>query len=289
MLSRSTLLHLRVPFSLFLLPVFLFALGQVEHASLTKVLLVFSILHFLLYPASNGYNSYFDRDKSSIGGLRTPPPVSRQLYRTSLALDAIALLIGLLVGWQFVIMLLLYGLVSKAYSHPSIRIKRYPWTSWLVAGFFQGCFTFFMVAVGIAPSNLVGLISPRLFFAGFLCSLVLWGSYPMTQIYQHQEDRNRGDITLSQLLGITGTFHFTAVMFLLASMGFILYFKTFFNMHQAAIFLIGMLPVVIYFGYWYTKVRENPDKADFDHTMKLNLISSMCLNACFLAIYFLNS
>ncbi len=44
---------------------------------------------------------------------------------------------------------------------------------------------------------------------GILCTLVLWANYPMTQIYQHDEDFKRGDITLSYRLGIKGTFVFT--------------------------------------------------------------------------------
>ena len=123
MISRSTLLHLRIPFSLFLLPIFLFAVSISNNPFLGNVLLVFFILHFLLYPASNGYNSYFDKDEGSIGALKNPPEVSLQLYRVSLLLDGIAILLGFLINWQFVVMIFIYGIVSKAYSHPSIRLK----------------------------------------------------------------------------------------------------------------------------------------------------------------------
>lgn len=288
MLTRSTLLHLRFPFSLYLLPIYLFALSQVVQVSWPNALLVFFILHFLLYPASNGYNSYFDRDESSIGGLRQPPPVNQELYWVSLALDLIALLLGLIISWQFSVMLLVYGLVSKAYSHPKVRIKRYPWLSWLVAGFFQGCFTFIMTVMGVQETNFHQGMALQLYLAASLSSLMLWGSYPMTQIYQHQEDLQRGDITLSQQLGILGTFHFTAALFLVASAGFFVYFRSYFNLTQGILFLGCMVPVVLYFGFWYLKVRQNPDAADFDHTMKLNLISSLCLSICFVALYLLN-
>ena len=288
MLTRSTLLHLRIPFSIYLLPIFLFALSQVGFTAWPNAVVVFFVLHFLLYPASNGYNSYFDRDESSIGGLRQPPPVNKELYWVSLVLDLIAVLTGLFISWQFSLMLLIYGLVSKAYSHPNIRIKRLPWASWLIAGFFQGWFTFFMVAIGLTENTLIEILKPDLLIAGLLSSMVLWGSYPMTQIYQHQEDKRRGDITLSQRLGIKGTFHFTGLAFLLASAGFIVYFQIYYNMLQAVIFMVCMLPVIVYFSSWYWKVRGNAGLADFDHTMQLNLISSLSLNSCFLILYFLN-
>src|SRR5690554_7006697 len=41
-------------------------------------------------PASNGYNSYFDKDEESIGGLETPPPINKALLHYSFFFDAIA-------------------------------------------------------------------------------------------------------------------------------------------------------------------------------------------------------
>jgi len=289
MFSRSTLLHLRFPFSFFLLPVFLFAWSQSTSYSWYNAILSFIILHLLVYPASNGYNSYFDRDQSSIGGLRVPPPVSQELYWVSLALDGVAVLLGLLISWQFSLMVLVYGLVSKAYSHPSIRIKQYPWSSWLIAGFFQGFFTFIMSLSGIVENfSLHQVLQPKILIAAFLSSLILWGSYPMTQIYQHEEDKQRGDITLSYKLGILGTFHFTAAVFSLSVLAYLWYFYHFHTWYQGLIFISSMLPVTTYFAFWYFKVRKNKAEADFDHTMRLNQVSAICLNTCFAILLLLN-
>ncbi|MFI5187293.1 MAG: prenyltransferase, partial [Chitinophagales bacterium] len=64
MLRRSTIQLLRFHFSLFLLPVFLFALSQLNTINWQNAAIVFFILHVLVYPASNGYNSYMDRDQT---------------------------------------------------------------------------------------------------------------------------------------------------------------------------------------------------------------------------------
>ncbi|MEM8895006.1 MAG: ubiquinone biosynthesis protein UbiA, partial [Bacteroidota bacterium] len=149
-MKRSTWLHLRIPFSFFLLPVFLFAVSILDQLDWWLAVIVGVILHIFLYPASNGYNSYFDKDEQSIGGLKNPPKVSKELYWISLLFDGIALAVGLWISWQFAVMLLVYGLVSKAYSHPSIRLKKMPIIGWITAGFFQGYFTFLMVIVGVA-------------------------------------------------------------------------------------------------------------------------------------------
>ena len=150
MFSSSSWLHLRIPFSYFLLPVFLFSLAVSPNISVQPLLWTFIIIHFLLYPASNGFNSYFDKDEKSIGGLKHPPPVNKGLYYLSLVFDAVAIMLGaMLINLPFAVMLFVYGLVSKAYSHPKIRLKKFPITGWIVAGVFQGLFTFMMCYMGI--------------------------------------------------------------------------------------------------------------------------------------------
>jgi hypothetical protein len=63
---------------------------------LVKRLLVFFIWHFLAFPASNGYNSYFDRDEQSIALLEKPPEVDISLYYFSLFIEVLAFGLGLL-------------------------------------------------------------------------------------------------------------------------------------------------------------------------------------------------
>ncbi|MEM9675926.1 MAG: UbiA family prenyltransferase [Bacteroidota bacterium] len=281
MITRATWLHLRIPFSFFLLPVYLFALSVSEDFSVFNALLAFFIIHFLLYPASNGYNSYFDKDEGSIGGLEHPPPVQLELYRTALLMDVAAIVLGLLISIEFTIMLFIYGLASKAYSHPAVRLKKYAIGSWFIAGFFQGFFTFLMVYVAANEVSLFQIDQPKVWVGAALSSFMLWGSYPMTQIYQHEEDSKRGDITLSYRLGILGTFHFTALIFGLATFGFGLYYFFYFSALQAWLYPVFLLPVLGYFFYWYFQVRKDHSLADFHHTMRLNFISGLCLNLFF--------
>ncbi len=284
MFTRSAWLHLRIPFSFFLLPVFLFALSLSPNLNESRLLIVFVALHFFLYPASNGYNSYFDKDEESIGGLKNPPKVTRGLYYLALLFDLIALGLGLLISWEFTAMLFIYGLVSKAYSHPAVRLKKYAWTSWLVAGFFQGFFTFLMAYMGLNDFSLSLLWRAGILIPAFLTSMILWGSYPMTQVYQHGEDARRGDKTLSLKLGVRGTFHFTAIFFTVSVLLFAWYFAAFFRAEYALHFLLALVPVLLFFGYWYIRVRKDAGAANFGNTMFLNFLSALCLNAFF--IYF---
>jgi 1,4-dihydroxy-2-naphthoate octaprenyltransferase len=286
---RSALLHLRIPFSYFLMPVYFFAVAISPNPNESRLLWVFVILHLLLYPASNGFNSYFDKDEKSIGGLKNPPPVNKILYYLALSLDALALILGYLkINVLFTVMLLIYGMVSKAYSHPSIRLKKYPYLGWFTTGFFQGLFTVMMCYIGLNNFGIENLLLPQVLVPAVLTSVMLWANYPMTQIYQHDEDAKRGDITLSLKLGIKGTFLFTAIFFTAASIGFIIYFIEFHSIKYAWHFMLFLTPVLLFFGFWFLKVLRNETYANYGNTMTLNFISSTCLCAFFI-YFFLNS
>lgn len=287
-MKKSTLLHLRIPFSYYLLPVFFFAVATIEaEVGRQSFWMVFVILHFFVYPASNGYNSYFDKDEGSIGGLKNPPKVSKELYNVSILMDLAGLVLACFVNIQFALMVLVYGLVSKAYSHPKVRLKKYPYWGWYAAGFFQGYFTFIMCVIGIAGLSFHEVFTIVYQFPAVLCTLLLFGSYPMTQVYQHEEDYKRGDRTISIILGVLGTFYFTAGLFALATAGFVLYFYLFYDLFTSIVFLATLSPILIFFFIWYIKVRKDASNANFENTMRLNFISSTAFNLFFLGLWIL--
>lgn len=291
MLKKSTWLHLRIPFSYFLLPIYFFGISISPNLSESGLLWLFIILHLFIYPASNAFNSYFDKDEKSIGGLKNPPPVDKNLYFAAQLFDIIGL--GLAVwqfkgNWNLVAMLAVYILVSRAYSHPSIRLKKYAFLSWFIAGLFQGAWVVWLIYVGLNNFPFLNILKPHVLIPGLLASAILWGSYPMTQIYQHEEDSKRGDITLSIKLGIKGTFLFTGLFFGLASLLYVLYFREYHQMKYAWAFLGSMSPVVLFFGWWFISVLKDEKKANFSNTMRLNFISATCLGGFFL-YFFLNS
>jgi 4-hydroxybenzoate polyprenyltransferase len=284
---QDTIKLLRIPFSLFLLPIYLFALSNIpqEHFYPFQAILVFLIIHLFVYPASNGYNSYFDRDEGSIGGLKYPPKVTKELFWVVVGLDVLSVALSLLISIPFALLILIYLFVSKAYSYDKIRLKRYPIISTTVVIFFQGAFTFFLVPYGsgvpmetiLEPSNLAMALVSTLFLAG---------SYPLTQVYQHEEDSRRGDRTISLLLGVHGTYLFSAVSLLLASA---LLIRTYLQLGQpqnAILFVFFSAPVLVVFIGWYLAVRKDGGAVNFENTMRMNKASSLCLGLAFLSIIF---
>lgn len=280
MLQRSTIQLLRFPFSFFLLPVFLFALSQVPDLHTGRALLIFFILHLVVYPSSNGYNSYMDRDEGSIGGVEKPLKPTRQLFLISMGMDIAAVLLSLLVSWLFAACIVAYILASRAYSYRGIRLKRYPVVGYLTVVIFQGAVTFFMVYHGSSLSKttevpLVGMLASSLLIGGF---------YPLTQIYQHEADRKDGVRTISAVLGYRGTFIFTALVYS-AAMGLLFYL--FVNKGATTKFLVlatCMLPILVYFFIWAARVWKDENVADFTHTMRMNLLASVCTNIAFLIL-----
>ncbi len=286
MFSKSSWLHLRIPFSYFLLPVFLFSLSVSPNISEQPLLWTFLIIHLLLYPASNGFNSYYDKDEKSIGGLKNPPPVNKGLYFLVLIFDVAAIVLAITkVSVDFAWMLFLYSAVSRAYSHPWVRLKKYAFGSWFIAGLFQGAFTFIMCYMGVNKYEFMQAMKPGILIPALLSSIMLWANYPMTQVYQHEEDAKRGDMTLSLKLGIRGTFYFVLIVFSFAALAFVWYLSSAFALHYAFVFLMALSPVMLFFLFWFYQVYKDASKANYTYTMWLNFISATCLNAFFVYLF----
>lgn len=284
MLHKSTLQLLRFHFSLFLMPVYWFALTQLVNINWSRALFIFIILHLLVYPASNGYNSYMDRDETPVGGLKNPMQPTKQLFYTTIAMDVIAVTISFFISWYFATGILLYIMASRAYSYRGIRLKQYPFIGYLTVILFQGAVTYWLVYHGSSEAlytkaSLSGMIAASLLIGGF---------YPLTQIYQHKADKEDGVKTISYKLGYRGTFIFCAAVYSVA-MAFLGY--TFLSSLLFAQFFVVVLffsPVLVYFFWWAVKVWNNEAAADFKHTMRMNILASTCTNLAFITALIMN-
>ena len=283
-INPSTFQLLRIHFSFFLMPVYWFALSQLLHPDPWRAILIFFIIHFLLYPSSNGYNSYMDRDQESIGGLKTPLAPTRQLFYVTLIMDLLALLLSLFISIYFCTGALLYILASRAYSARQIRLKKYPVPGYLTVIIFQGALIFFMVYHGADP----GLTLQVPVLGMIAASLLIGGFYPLTQIYQHAADARDGVRTLSAALGYRGTFIFSGIIYTIAFAMLSFFFLTSLEIKELWVFATCMIPVIVYFMYWAGKVWRDPAQASFGHTMRMNLIASLCTSLGFIVVFLMH-
>jgi len=273
-----------LPFSFFLMPVFLFALSQASTINWPETIVAFVILHLFIFPSSNGYNSYQDRDETSIGGLKYPPKVTNKLYYATLFLDIIGVLCALFVSAYFSLFVLIFVLVSRAYSYRKIRLKKFAVIGFLTVFIFQGAFVYLMTCSAITTFTFANLISTNNLICMSVASFFIGSIYPLTQIYQHEADKKDGVVSISYKLGYIGTFVFSSILFSIATV-FLFYY---FNLKQQKIalvlFLLIMLPVVIRLGIWFNKVRKDTVNANFENTMAMNLLTSTCMNLYFILL-----
>lgn len=282
--DKSVIQHLRLPFSFILMPVFLFALSQASVIDWKSAAFAFVILHLLIFPSSNGYNSYQDRDETSIGGLKYPPHVSRNLYYATLLLDIVGIIGALFISDFFSICVLLFVLLSRAYSYRNIRLKKYPITGFLIVFIFQGAFVYMMAFSAITGIPTGELFTTNTLICMCISSLFIGSIYPLTQIYQHQADKNDGVISLSYKLGYIGTFVFSSVLFSMATILMLYYFSLKRQQVDLVLFLLIMMPVIIKLSVWFNKVRKNTAHANFENTMAMSLLTSACMNLYFLLL-----
>ena len=282
MLHPSTLQLLRFHFSFFLMPVFLFAVSQLEMINWQNAVFTFLILHLLAYPASNGYNSYMDRDETPIGGLKKPMQPTRQLFRITVLMDVLAIVFSLIVSKVLALGILFYILASRAYSYRRIRLKKYAVAGFITVFVFQGAVIFFIVFYACSNnSNISVPIIPCI-----VSSLLIGALYPLTQIYQHEADKNDGVITISYLLGKKGSFVFSGLQFLTATVLLYIYFSWKDQASNFYLFLVCTFPVVLFFCYWMFKVWVDNSEANFRNSLRMSIISMVCTSGYFASLIY---
>jgi 4-hydroxybenzoate polyprenyltransferase len=142
-------------------------------------------------------NSAFDRDEGDIAYLRDPPPPPAHLFGFGLTLMGAGLAAALTLPAPFT---LAYGVcftLSILYSVPPFRLKAVAGADWLINMWGFGTLTPFAgwAATGLPLDPARGLV--LLAFCPLFAAL-----YPLTQLYQMEEDHRRGDQTLALRLGL---------------------------------------------------------------------------------------
>ncbi len=142
-------------------------------------------------------NSAFDRDEGDVAYLRRPPPVPAALAFVALALMAGGLVVIWSLGPVIRVLYLVCLLMSIAYSVPPVRLKRIAGADWLIN----------MIGFGALTPWAGWALTGRELDAGH--ALLLWAFcplfaalYPLTQLYQMDADRTRGDQTIALRLGV---------------------------------------------------------------------------------------
>ena len=199
------LVHLRLPFQLTLAPIFLWGALLSDGAWDGGTTAAFLALHLFLYPAATAFNAVHDRDEGPVSGLERPPAVPPGLLGFAILLGVAGATLAAAAGATF---LLLYAAIAgwtAAYSHPATRWKAHPAKSAAAIALGQGALGFVAGWAAAAPPDLA---DAALHAGAAGAALTALGLYPATQVFQLQEDRARGDRTLTVALGPAGALRF---------------------------------------------------------------------------------
>ena len=210
--ASAYLLHLRLPFQLTLAPIFLWGVLLSDGRWDWQTIAAFVSLHLFLYPAATALNAAFDRDEGPVAGLAEPPPVPPGLAPFAAMLAIVGAFPAAAAGGAF---LFLYGVIAfwtAAYSLPATRWKANPWTSAAAIALGQGAIGFLAGWAAAAPLFAAGA---PLVLGAASAALTALGLYPVTQVFQVEEDRARGDRTLAVALGPARALRFGALCLLL--------------------------------------------------------------------------
>ncbi len=195
------LTHLRLHYQLLILPGG-YLLGGLYSPDIDWRVFVIQFLnvHVFLNGGVTAYNSYWDKDEGPIGGLKAPPPMTAWMHPASLVVQLIGLVIAWPLGPSYVALYGVTMLLSVAYSWPPIRWKGHPWLSLVAVGVGTGTNTFLM---GYLAAGGPGL-SPMISLAAVGVALLLLSLYPVSQVFQIEEDAARGDTTFATAYGLAG-------------------------------------------------------------------------------------
>lgn len=141
-------------------------------------------------------NSAFDKDEGDVAYLRHPPPPPGGLFAFGLGLMLAGLAASLLLPRPYTWLYLACLVMSVLYSVPPARLKAVAGADWIINLLGFGTLT---PLAGWASTG-----EPLTVWGWFL----VWGFgalfaalYPLTQLYQFDEDQRRGDRTFALILG----------------------------------------------------------------------------------------
>ena len=142
-------------------------------------------------------NSAFDRDEGDIAYLRRPPVPPRYLAAFSIGLMGLGQILAFRLAAPYPMLYAVCVVLSLAYSVPPLRLKGVAGADWLINMWGFGTLTpaAGWAATGIPMEPARGLV--LLAFCPLFAAL-----YPLTQLYQVEEDVRRGDRTLAGVLGV---------------------------------------------------------------------------------------
>lgn len=166
-------------------------------------------VHIFLFGGATVFNSFWDKDEGPIGGLKHPPKMKPWMRPVSMVMQFFALAWCLTISVEFTVIYGISLLLFWLYSSPKARWKGHPLLSLIAIGISTGTNSFLLgiLATGQPELRLEHIIAS----IGVAC--IILSLYPISQIYQMEEDSRRGDVTFTMKYGLGNAKRFFLVLF----------------------------------------------------------------------------
>ncbi len=231
------LVHLRVHYQLFVLSGgYLLGGLYAERPALPSFVLHFFVVHVLLNGGVTAYNSYWDDDDGPIGGVENPPKMAPWMHHAAIVVQLAGLPFAYRAGPVFSGLYVLTMLLSVAYSRKGPRWKGHPVLSLVAVGIGTGTNTFWMGALAAGRAFDVWLV-----IAGVGVALLLLSLYPVSQVFQIEEDEANGDRTFAVAYGLAGVRRWFATAY---TVGLALVVATLVRVHVEIGIAVGVLGAI---------------------------------------------
>ncbi len=261
--------HLRLNYQ-FLILSGPFLLGGLFSSQVNPIefLIQFLSIHIFLFGGATAYNSYWDKDEGPIGGLEHPPKMNLWMLYSSWLFQIIGLSIAFVSGFSFVSFYLLSMIFFWLYSSPYTRWKGRPFFSFIAIGFstvvcstLLGYFSF--GGQQITLDLVIGIIG---------ATFLILSMYPLSQIYQIEVDKKRGDMTFAATYGVRGVKNSFVSLFFLG-LTLLCYALLNINIIFTSIFFIVTLIVGIY--VYRTLLTISTHEKEYRKVMKIKYFGGL--------------
>ena len=275
---RSFLVHLRLHFQLILSGIFLWAFLLGGGVPDGRALGAFLILHVLLYGGTTAFNAWYDQDEGPVTGLRRPPPAGRACLVGGLGFMLAGALLAPRVSATFGGIYVMVMLLGIGYSHPRVRFKDGPLSSLVVVTVGQGVLGFL---AGAAAAVQQGLPKPTaaLVLGGAAATLLTTGLYPLTQVFQIDEDLERGDRTFAAHFGPRVVFRTSLACFALGLVAALPAARAVFTRLETSALAGALLVLILGLWLWSRRYEAAARVRNNDRVLTLGLVTSGCFVA----------
>ena len=254
-------------YSLWLLPVSLFAFSQTPTIYLLHGVSAMLLMHLLVLPSAQLFEQGVKHGVSNV-------------LQPALFLDILAILAATFISSQVVTLVIIYILTFKVYAHTAIRLKRFAIVSFLTVMLANGALLFAIIEHALQPQSTdVNALAMQ------SVSILVGAFYILTQFFTRAEDTQFGDMTLLIRMGDKRTLTLVNTMLVAATLMLALHFFSTKHLAHFYVFLLFFAPVAAYFRWWSRQGKQNPVVFESKFTLLLFHLAALSFSLFAVVIF----